>query len=1140
MPRHRIQLGRFWHELRRRRVVQVTIAYVIGAWVSVQAAAILLAAFSAPPWALRSIILTFVCGMPVAWILSWFFDLSAEGIVRTPPSPKTPPERRPSVQAVAAGGPFEASASEASRRPERRSITVVRYAIVCRREDRAEIDPEELGEIALEAHRSCKQVIGRFGGYLAWTNQSEAEVYFGYPRAMERDAQSAVRCSLALRDSVSRITGTAGITADISVGICTGVAVAELDSDHSERLKRTPVTGEVLRDAARLLYRAPARSIVVAQSTRELLGQVFDLEKIEPSTGEKAAWFVSGESSLVFRSLSPPPVACLRGRDYEYEFLKHRWNLATGGDAQTVALVGGPGYGKSALVSTLIDELSNRPGNAIVECRCSPLNQNVALYPVTELFTSSLLDFEGTTTDAERLETIERYLTERDFELQRYVPILADFMGVGTADKYRPLTAKADEIRDQTLELLIEILLRRAASQPVLLVVEDLHWSDPNTRELLGRIIRRGPHSRILTLLTYRPEFEAPWSGGAMTQLNLAALTPEQAHTVVDELARGATLSPELRDRIVTLSDGVPLFLEELTKAVLDSSGDASAVKHIPATLQETLTARLDRLGPHKRVAQMAAVFGREFQFEWIQALTGLGSGELSAALDALVVSELAYARGVQPRSKYVFKHALIHEAAYESLLKRERQDLHRRIAALFEDTFQDFGRDHPQIVASHHAAADEYYRAAALYLEAGKRALHRSAYEEAQSQFTEALRLIGKAEVDRDVMRIELELQINLGHAMTATEGFFSKAVERTFIRAMELSSELDETVTRVRIAMGLWRTQISQGRLLEALGQAEALLLMAERAKMESASVAARTAAGITRFHLGALEEAEGYFRHVIADRDLDASRRIADDLGQDPSATCLSWYSVSRWLRGHPRESLQRMNEAIAVGRKLDHAFTLAYVLRQRLSVLYFRGDIPAMQKTTAELEALAHENAFSEMALYVNFWSRVITIQQTKSKDPIEGIVAIVKQSESLGVVLNLPHMMALLAEQRLAVGEPAPGLEEIERALQLSEASSSNWYSAELHRLKGRLIMAARPGALEEAESCFKNALAVSREQDCAFFALRAHLDLGIMHANSGRRERALEAISAIETLGIRGGKVPEMAKARELKHELAA
>ncbi len=1131
----RQKLIRFLKDLRRRRVVQVGIAYIIGAWVVIEVASVVLPAFDAPDFVLRATIVILVITFPIALSLSWYFDITPEGLVETEP--------------MESGGDTpaaddDADVNELATFAERRAITVLRYSVDVRDADGDDVDPETLREVLPALHEQFTQVISQYGGHSAWDNQTEAEIYFGYPVALEHDARSAVRCALKLVGEIAAGSSAAGTIVEIGAGICSGVTVAEqaLEDKATETAR---VTGKVLRVAARLLDFAPRAKVAVSASTKALLGEQF--ECVSASDGptpvdDDEAWFVLREHPPVYDVMQRAPVTQLRGREAETRLLEDVWRRATDGSGESVAIVGDPGYGKSALVSYVTKKVADEDVGAIAVCQCSYLNRHVALHPVADLYRRSIIGLAEVADPAKRIELVEQFLRERNQDVEHDAPILIDLLRVAPTPEYPPLDLEPQEIKDRTLEFIIDSLFLRTSEQPVLLVMEDLHWSDATTRELLGRIIRRGPEARLCTVLTYRPEFDAPWSGsGAVSQVILRGLSSEQAHAFVLDIAAERDLSDALRRQIVSHSDGVPLFLEELTKAVLDSADPSvdEQVSHVPATLQETLAARLDRLGSTKRVAQMASVFGRDFNYEWITTVSEFEVATLNEALDALVASELLYQKGVPPKANYSFKHVLIQEAAYESLLKRDRKHFHERIAAMFEEEFSDWRQSHPQIVASHWARAAEFMKAATLYLESGNHALRRSAYDEAERQFRAALKQLQQLEPTAERKRLELEVLVVLGHAMTPTHGFFSKTIEENYERARKLSAELGEAETNYRINTGLWRTKIAQGRLLEAQRHAEETHSIAEASSSDVLSIGSCTFLGITDFHLGNFAKAEQKLTRVIELYGAKTRDGLAEMFGQDPMVTALGWYALARWLRGHSDEARDAMDRAIETSRRLDHAFTLAYTLRQSLLLHYFAGEMDQMVQIADELDELAEANSFAEMTLYVMFWRLVIQASQTDPGANVAGIAQLVETCKQTGVVLNLPYIRGALAEQYLAAHMHDDCEAELHTAIDEADGLQIQWFSAELRRLYGRLLADRAGMATDEAERNFQEALRLSDEQNNVFFGLRARLELARMYCDSTQNERAADMLTTIDDLGIDPGNLAELSEKNRLEKQLS-
>jgi class 3 adenylate cyclase len=729
--------------------------------------------------------------------------------------------RRLMLQAVAAlqaaaapvvpvtGAAVVAPAAHASPQAERRQLTVMFADLVGSTALSARLDPEELREVLRAYQDAAAGVIARFEGHVAKFMGDGVLAYFGWPKAHEDDAERAVRAALALLDGVGRLRTPAGEPLAARVGIATGlVVVGDLLGEGAAR--EETVVGETPNLAARLQALAPPGGVVVAEATRRLLGGLFEAEDLGPQAvkglgAPVRAFLVGAERGGVGRfearhgagNLTP-----MVGRDQELTLLIERWGLARAGEGQGVLLTGEPGIGKSRLVRALSDE-----ARVSVPCQCSPYHSETALWPVVQhLERAARLDAgDG---DEERLAKLEALLRAEPDEAARTVPLVASLLGIEVEGRYRPLDLTPQQRRAATLEALARQLLTLAMAEPVLLVVEDAHWIDPTTLELVRSVLGRIAAAPVLVLLTARPEFRGDLGAHAhLARLALNRLGRGHAAAIVGDIVGGKPLPEEVSAEIARRTDGVPLFVEELTKAVLESGllekrqdgyelSTPLPALAVPATLHDSLMARLDRLAPVKEVAQLAACLGREFDHALLAAVSPLGAAELGAALDRLIVAELMFRHGEPgPEAVYVFKHALVRDAAYDSLLKSRRRQLHAHIAAVLEECFPKRAEADPELLALHCTEAGLLEKAAGYRLEAGRQAIARSALTEAVAHLSAGLEVLKGVPKGAARDRKELELQAALGGALIPVKGWAAAEAGSAYTRACELCRELGDT---------------------------------------------------------------------------------------------------------------------------------------------------------------------------------------------------------------------------------------------------------------------------------------------------------------------------------------------------------
>ena len=684
-------------------------------------------------------------------------------------------------------GAAEAASPLPARSAERRQLTVMLVDLVGSTALSSQLDPEDMREVIRAYQNTVAGEVSRLEGHVAKFMGDGVLCYFGWPRAHEDEAERAVRAGLAIVTAVAKLTG-GGQALACRVGIATGlVVVGDVVGEGSSR--EETVVGDTPNVAARLQAIAPPAAVVIATSTRRLLGTTFELEDLGPQllkgfVGTIGAWRVQGEhavdSRFEARSTGPTPLV---GREEEVALLVERWHQAQHGEGQVVLLSGEPGIGKSRITRALYERLDGVP-HLRLRHQCSPYYVDTPLRPLVEHFEQAA-GFQPDDQPAAKLGKLEALLAEGTERTSTATPLIAAILSIPLDGCYPPLTGPPQQQREATIEALAERVTDLARRQPVLTVFEDLHWADPTTLELLDRLIGRIAGERVLVLLTSRPDFSPPWKCRPhATLISLNRLPRRQSAALAAAVAGEHGLPDTVLHEIVARADGVPLFIEELTKTVVETAGDTmmpDGGRHrtagttqrpaIPATLQDSLMARLDRLAGSKELAQIGATIGREFGYELLAAVSELAESELREGLGQLVASELVFVRGAPPAATYTFKHALVQDVAYASLLRTRRQQLHARIARELEERWPETQQLRPELLAYHFAEADLPQKAAAYGLEAGRSSFGRSAAAEAAVHLQRALDLLSRLPDDESRRRLELDLQITLGHALIATK---------------------------------------------------------------------------------------------------------------------------------------------------------------------------------------------------------------------------------------------------------------------------------------------------------------------------------------------------------------------------------
>jgi TOMM system kinase/cyclase fusion protein len=1064
--------------------------------------------------------------------LVWMGDV--EGTVNTasqpPQSIHSPPTQdQPSVQ--------PASSSVASPIPEaeRRQLTVMFIDIVESTSLSSQLDPEDLREVVRAYQQVCSEVITRFDGHIAQLLGDGLLVYFGYPQAHEDDAQRAVRTGLGILDEMvdlnTRLQREKGIQLALRLGIHTGlVVVGQMGgAGRQEQL----ALGEVPNIASRIEGLAAPNTVAMSEASYRLVQGYFDCEALGAQALRGVSqplniYRVLGESGVHSRLdiVSALGLTPLVGREQEVGLLFERWEQVKNGQGHVVLLTGDAGIGKSRLVQMLKEHIAQEP-HIRWECRSSEYYQNTTLFPLTDLF-QRLLQFQAEDTSDEKLGKLEHALSQYRLPVEESVPLVAPLLALPVPEnRYPPLNLSPQRQRQKTLETIVAILLELTERQPVLLIVEDLHWTDPSTLELVGLLLDQTPTASLLVLLTCRPHFQPAWHHRSyLTEITVNRLPQHQIARMVERIADEKCLPPAVRQLIVQRTDGVPLFVEEMTKAILESGHLTEVDGHyaltgsfstfaIPATLQDSLMARLDRLGSAKGMAQLAAVIGRQFAYPLLQTVSQVDEATLQRELGRLVEAELVYQRGVPPHSTYTFKHALIRDAAYESLLKSTRQQYHQRIAQVLESQFSETTETQPELLAHHYTEAGLIEKAVYYWHQAAQRAVERSAHVEAISHLRQGLALLQTLPETSERTRREVDMLIALGASLVATQGYAAPEVEQTYIRAQYLCAHLDDPHQRFPVLRGLWQYYHVRADLRTAHTLSEQLLALAQQAQDSVMLVAAHAALGRTLVYLGETALAYTHFTQGMALYDPSQHRASAFLYAENAGVICHSHAAWELWYLGYPDQGLARSHEAVTLARQSAHPLSLGVALSFAAMFSQFRREMRAAQERAEAALSLAKEQGFPFWMAFGAILRGWALAHQGQAKEGITQITQGVMTYRATGAELLRPYYLALLAEAHSARGEPEAGLAVLTEALTLVDTRGERYYEAELYRLKGELLLQQSSDNHMEAESCFHHALDLARNQQAKSFELRAATSLARLWQQQDKRHEAYDLLAPV-------------------------
>jgi class 3 adenylate cyclase/predicted ATPase len=1077
-------------------------------------------------------------------------------------------DSRPAAPTAVTGETAQASLEALSRQPvpparpapeaERRQLTVLFCDLVGSTQLSGQFDPEDLRAVVRAYQEAAAEVIQHYAGHIAQYLGDGLLVYFGYPQAHEDDARRAVHTGLGMVQAITtlntRLAAQYGVQLAVRLGIHTGPVVVGVmgGGGRHEHL----ALGETPNVAARLQNLAPANAVVLSAVTARLVQGTFALEDLGTHTLHGVAEPMA--LSRVRGLLTTPSrdeefvtatVPVLVGREEESGLLRRRWEQSKAGLGQVVFVSGEAGIGKSALVEGLRAQV-RAEGLPRIAYRCSPYHTTSALYPVIAHI-EHLLQLAPDDSPAARLTKLEAGLRPYDLPLAEVVPLLAGLLSVPLpAARYAPLTLTPQHQKQQTLDALLAWMVVEGERQPVLVAWEDLYWADPTTLELLGLVIDQAPTVPMLHVLTSRPEFNPPWPPRShITPLVLTRLERPQVEALITQRAGGKTLPAEVVQHIVAKTDGVPLYVEELTKMLLASpllreeegqyvlTGPLRTVA-IPDTLQDALMARLDQLNTAKEVAQLGAVLGREFPYALLQAIAPQDENALQEGLAQLVAAELLYQRGRPPRARYIFKHALIQDAAYASLLKSTRQQVHQQIAQVFEAQFHAIVETQPELVAQHYTAAGCHEQAVVYWQRAGQQASDRSANLEAISHYTTGIELLQSLPETPEHTQQAVTLWIALGAALLMTKGHAAPEVEHAYTQARALCQKVGETPQVVPALFGLWRFYSTQPQFHTARELGETLLRLAQRTHDPTLAVVAHYALGTTWFCLGTLPAARQYLEEGSARYTPDQRRAPVFRIGHDPGVACRALAAVTLWLLGYPEQALARLHEALALAHALSHPYSLAYARCRAAFVLQFCRDAPAVHEQAEATVMLSTEQdilQFAALGTILRGWALAMQGQGEEGMAQVhQGIAA----WRSTGAALFVPYYCTMLADVCDHLGHTADGLQALAEAHTLMEQHEDRFWEAEICRLRGVLLL-RQPGTPQaEAEACFQRALDVARRQEAKSLELRAAVSLSRLWQQQGKRTEAYELLAPIYDWFTEGFDTADLQDARALLAEL--
>jgi class 3 adenylate cyclase/tetratricopeptide (TPR) repeat protein len=1048
----------------------------------------------------------------------------------------------------------ESKSAEPGETAERRQVTVLFADLVGSTALSARMDPEDLREIMSAYHTCAADVMRRFDGYIAQYLGDGVLVYFGYPEAHEDDAERAVRAGLELIAAVAALHTRAPL--QTRAGIATGLVIVG-DLLQAGKAHERGIVGETPNLAARLQGIAESGMLVIGESTRKLIGDLFELEDLgarhlKGVAGSVRAWAALRASAVesrfeALRSRRTPLV----GRDEELELLLRRWKQTKAGEGRVVLISAEPGIGKSRLTEAMEERIAREPHRHL-RYFCSPHHQDSAFYPIIGHLehAAGFARNDDTETRQHKLAQFAANMGMSDADL----PLIADLLSlVGTGAVTNP-ELPPERKKEKTFDLLIAGLEALAREQPVLMVFEDIHWIDPTSRELLDLTLARIERLPILLIATFRPEFHPPWIGQAhVTMMVLSRLGRREGAVLVRQLAGNAAALPgELLDEIIERTDGVPLFLEEVTKAVLEAAeatgGDGAqqmisivpgARSAVPVTLQASLMARLDRLGPAAReMAQTGAAIGREFSFDIVSAVAARPPGDVHAALERLVASGLVFQRGMPPAADYQFKHALVQDTAYSTLLRGPRQALHQRIAEAIEKRKPERAEREPEILAYHLTEAGNALRAVGYWLEAGRRAAARSANREAVAHLSRGIEMIASLPESAETMRLEVALQLALGPALMSIRGFGAPEAAAAYRRARQLAQSLSDSRLLFAGIWGVWLTAGQTMEIDERAKLADELFRVAAPLNDTALELQAHHATWATLIFRGDLLSMQEHVRRGLElyDRRVHGDHAILYG-GHDPAVCGAGQGALALWILGYPDQAMESGRRSIAYANDVGHQPSIGHALWFTAVAHMMRRDVSVVLQLAEQLVELSREGGLAQyqaIGRIMGAWARAHSGGIEEGLIELRDALAVHQTNAKV-----LVGFFALaLAEAELLAGHMDRAAAALALAIEM-QIYERVW-EPDIARVTGDLRLAQNPSDFEGAEQMYNRALTVARAQQAKSLELRTALRLARLRQRQGRPHEAVEIVRPIYSWFTEGFDTFDLKEAKGLLGTMAS
>jgi len=1117
-------------------VLQVAIPYGIGGWVLVQVAEVILDAFEAPPWVMQGLLVLLVIGFPVAVVLAWIFDITPEHrVVRTGPA-----DKEGESDAEDPAGEEEAGAlSLEMGDSERRQVTILSAVFDMDHGEDPEADPEYQRDYVAALKSVYRDVAERYEAFQLPGAAEELTLVFGYPQAREDDARRAVSAGLALvSESLSMpMPGTEIPEMVARVGVSTSLVVAEEDASNGNEVT---FIGQAPRMAAWLQSQAAASSVIIGPYTRKLVDNHFELKMAGTHSNTQF-----GEDVEVFRVTTAVSLEgtfataiALEGRDDEINMLQGRWENVVDGGGQFVMLQGEPGIGKSSLLNSIVRFVHESGDVSLVPCQCSPQERDDPLAPVIHALRRHVLDISGREPSEEQLEKLFAFLERREVDIDTALPLLASLLKLNAGPEYPAPSGSAQNIRIQTMELLLDLISLAAEQKSVLLVIEDLHWADPSTLEMIQIMVDRGPAPSLFVLFTARPSFKGDWTRKSYVLVHqLVPLSRRSVTSLILATADGRELPETLIKRIIEETDGNPLFIQELTLAVLESDAwreseaagklEEMSWLEIPATLKDSLAARVDNLGEAKSLLQLCSVLGQEFSYDLLRAVSGTeNEAALKQGLAEIVGAELLFQRGILKSLTYKFKHILILETAYNSLLKSKRRELHARTAEILEQEITDVAQRQPVRLAYHYSEAGMPEQAIPYWTQASRQSLDAFANQEASEQARRGIKLLKSVPESPQRAAQELPLQSVLGMALLSTHGYVDPRVRKVFTRAQELCENIGDAPQLFQVVVGLWMYYIIASELEEAFEQAQRLLRIAETTDNPAHHLQARYCQAFVLYYQAEFLAAKSHLETAMNNEVEDCDYAGQSASGDDTRLHVRVLLALVNWHLSYAKTSAQLIKEANAIAKQAGHPWGRTFAAFYSAWFHQMRGDAKQTLAFASTAAEIAEEKGFRFWMPLVGFmraWAgnrETADVSKPLNPDGAEKMKQALALYRGVGAGAGVTYLCFKLAEDYIALGMLDEAVKELVNGREALESTGEDFFEPEYYRLQGRIKLARHEESeeqelLEEADKLFRKALSLAQRIESKGLELRASIDRAGTLSRRGRTEEAARLLEGI-------------------------